>query len=425
MKRCVFVMEAGADKISCAAFAPGKAEPMECWGYPSADINEAARLIRRDLAEKGLRPAKTLLSIHSSRLFMRTLDIPITDRRKLGEVAGLQAADLFLKPADELAIEAMPLEGSRAVVVAVEKARLAEELTALSAAGIEVAWAGPAICSKWLLLKRLSPGEGAFALVDDDSVAAVKDGRPLFFCHLDTADGLLLAVEALEAEGVKLERVFSAGSASLAREAGIEAEDAGAGLEHTALSAVAAQLAEGLSNGVNFLSNYDDPARKVSLGARKKLSWALLFLLVVSWAAFAYLSHGNIRAELASIDARLDKGFTALFPGERPKNPEYALEVRLKELAREKEALAGGVDPLGALSELARAAKGTAVRVHELEASAARVDIKAEAASFEEASAFRDAAARGGYFGKVAITDTRPGQSGKVRFAVSAEKGDK
>lgn len=420
MRKCVLVIESGPRETICAVFSNGSLEPIEYFCYAASDMKEAALSIASDLGKTGLRPSKTLLSIHSSRLSMRMLDIPIAERKKLREVASLQAEDLFVNGLEGLCVDAIPLQGSKALIVGVNKDELARELKALDGAGISVQWAGPALLSKGLLLKGLSEGGAIAALIDDDSITVAKSGEPLFFKHLDSVDDLVLSLSALEADGIKVERFYSAGSRELASMAGIKTT-AAVSLRHPSLAAVALQCGEGMKESVDFLKWHADPKEEGVLRSRTRLSMALIALLALSWGAYSYLRYQNITAETSFVESDMERGYKALFPGEKPKDPGYALEVKIKELARERDIVQGRIEALKAMLELTEAAKGQDVRVHELDASGMRLNIKSEAASFEQASSFREAASKGAFFKKVSITETKPGPGGRVRFTLSAE----
>ncbi|MBI2399999.1 MAG: hypothetical protein HYV23_02915 [Deltaproteobacteria bacterium] len=421
MKGRVLVIEKGLRAVQCAAFNAGELEIVEYFRYDGADLKETAILFISELAKKGIRPAKTLLSIHSSFLSMRIVDIPITERRKLNEVVSLQADDLFVKGLEGLVIDAIPLRAGRAAVVGIEKDELTGQLKALSGAGMSVSWAGPAILSKGLLLKRLSEGQETSALIDDDSITVIREGEPVFFKHLDSADDLLLSLAALDADGINVEKFYSAGKARLAEEAGLSASLSAGADVYPSLLAVAMQFNKGLKDSVDFLKWHADPKIETALRSRLRLSVALVLALALSWGAYSYFRYQNIAGELSSIESRMEKEYGALFPGDRPKNPDYALEVKIKELARERGVLSGRVDALKAMKELSGAARGTTVRVHELEAAGDRVNISSEAASYEEAAAFREAASKGTVFKKVLITETKPGPNSRVRFTMSAQ----
>lgn len=419
--KCVLVIEKGLHRVACGAFRTGSLEPIEYFIYKTSDLKEAARSLSADLGKKGLGPAKTLLSVHSSLLSMRMLDIPITEKKKLREVVTLQAEDLFVNGTDGLIIDAMPVSDGRAVVVAIDKDGLAEQLKAFDDAGFAVQWAGPGLFSKGLLLKRLSAGEETSALIDEDSITVVKAGEACFFKHLDSIDDLLLSLSALEADGIKIEKFFSAGVKGLAASAGIKADDAAGQCEHTSLFAVAMQAREGFKESVDFLKWRQDPKEEAILQRRARLSWALVCVLALSWGAYSYFRYQNISTELNGIESEMEKGYAALFQGDKPKNAEYALEVKIKELAREREVVSGRVEALGAMLELTNAASGKSIRVHEMEASGKRVNISSEAASYEEAASFREAASKGAIFRKVSILETKPGPNGRVKFTLSAE----
>jgi general secretion pathway protein L len=396
---------------------------MEYFSYASCGLTEAARQLSEELGKKALKPVRTLLSIHSSLLSMRLLDIPVTDRRKLKEIISLQAEDLFMKGPESMVLDGLPLPGGKAAAVGVDKNELASQLKALLDAGIAASWAGPALFSKGLILKKLGQTEGAAAFIDDDSITVARDGQSFFFKHLDSVDDLLLSLSALEADGVKIEKYFSCGNDGLAEKAGIEARRAGNGYEHPSLLAVALQFSEGLKESVDFLKWHADPKAQGALKRRIRGMAALLAALVLSWGTYAYLRYQNISAETESIASVTEQGFNELFPGEKPIHPEYALEVKLKELAVDRKVLSGRAEVLTAMLELSKAASKGSLRTNEVRMSGSRLDISGEAASFEEAAAFRESVSKAGLIKKVTITETKPGPGGRVRFNMSAELG--
>lgn len=424
MKKCIFVIEAGPLVTRCAAFGAKGLEPIEYFSYAPGGLNSAARQLSEELGKKGLKPVKTLLSIHSSLLSMRLLEIPVKDRRKLQEIISLQSEDLFMKGPESIVLDGLPLAGGKAAAAGVEKNELASQLKALLDAGIAASWAGPALFSKGLILKKLGQTEGVAAFIDDDSITVSRDAQACFFKHLDSVDDLLLSISALEADGVKIERYFSAGSGELAQKAGIDAQKVGSGYEHPSLLAVALQYSEGLKESVNFLRWHADPKAQGALKRRFRAAAVLSAALVFSWGAYAYLRYQNISAETDTIASVMEQGFNELFPGQVSKNPEYALEVKLKELAVDRAVLSGRTQVLTAMLELSKAApKGKGLRTHEVQMSGNRLVILSEAGSFEEAAVFRESVSKGGLFRKVTITETKPGPGGRVRFSMSAEVG--
>lgn len=424
MKRCVLVIEAGPLATLCAAFATDGLEPMEYFCYDSIGLDSALRQLSEELGKKGLKPVKTLLSIHSSLLSMRLLEIPVKDRRKLQEIISLQSEDLFMKGPESMVLDGLPLAGGKAAAAGVEKNELASQLKSLIDAGLAPSWAGPAIFSKGLILKKLGQTEGAAAFIDDDSITVTRDGQAFFFKHLETVDDLLLSLAALEADGVKIEKYFSAGSNGLAEKAGIAAQKAGSEYEHPSLLAVALQFKEGLKESVNFLKWHADPKAQGALKRRFRAAVALSAALVLSWGAYAYLRYQNISAETDSIASVIEQGFNELFPGEVSKNPEYALEVKLKELAVDRKVLSGRAEVLTAMLELSKAASnGKGLRTHEVQMSGNRLNLSSEAGSFEEAAAFRESVSKAAPLKKVTITETKPAPNGRVRFNMSAELG--
>lgn len=423
MKGCVLIIEAGPHATQCAAFETSGPRLIEYFRYDSCGLKEAARQLSEELDKKGLKPIKTLLSIHSSFLSVRLLDIPVIDRRKLQEIISLQSEELFMKGPESIVLDGLPLPGGKAAAVGVEKKELASQLITLLDAGMAASWAGPALFSKGFILKKLGQTEGAAAFIDDDSITVAKDGQAFFFKHLETVDDLLLSLSALEADGVKIEKYFSAGKDELAEKAGIKAQKAGSGYEHPSLLAAALQFEEGLKDSVNFLRWHADPKAQGALKRRLRAAVALSAALILSWGVYAYLKYQNISAEIGSISSVTERGFNELFPGDKPKNPEYALEVKLKELAVDRSVISGRAEALTSMLELSKAASNGSLRAHEVQMSGNRLDISGEAGSFEEAASFRESVSKAAFFKKVTITETKPGSNGRVRFNMSAELG--
>ena len=421
MKRCVLVVEASRSAVVCGAFSVGSLEPIEYFSCSRPVFADAIKELVGELAGKGLKPVKTLLSIHSSLLSLRLLDIPIQDRRKLQEIISLQAEDFFVRGTSSMVMDGAPLKGGKAAIVGVDKEELTAQLKALNDFGIGASWAGPALLSKDRVLRKLQKNEAAAALIDDDSITVVRDGQACFFKHLDSADDLQLSLAALDADAIKVERFYSAGMNGFADKADIEAEKAPAGYEHPSLLAVALHFKEGLRGSVDFLERHGDPKAESSLNFRRKAAVVFFAALVLSWGVYVYLRHQNMTAEMKSATVAMEAGFKELFPGEAPKNPEYALEVKLSELVREKQVLSGRVSPLDAMIELSKAAPvGGGLRVYETALAGGTVNLTSEAVSFDEAVAFRESLTRSGLFKNVTITDTKPAQNGRVRFGLSA-----
>jgi len=422
MKKCVLVIEASPSEVRAAAFSAGSPEVMEEFSYGPDSLASSFRQLSEDLGGKGLKPVKTLLSIHSSCLSLKLLDIPVADRTKLREIISLQSEELFLKGTESMAIDGLPLPGGKAIAAGVDKSVLAAQLKALSDAGLEASWAGPALLCKGSLFERVAPGQGVAALIDADSITVAKDGKAFFFKHLDSVDDLLLSIAALEADGVRIERYFTAGGEGLLRQAGVDAGDAGCPV-YPSLEAVWLRYREGLKESVDFLKMHEDPGAEPAMKRRLSVTALLAASLVLSWGVYAYLRYQNISAESASIDKAMESGYAAVFPAEKPKDPGYALEIKLKALSEDTRVLLSRTDALGSLLALSEAAPaGGRLRALEVRSSGASLQLSGEAGSFEEAASFRESVLKTGRFSKAAITETKPAPGVRVRFGLSAER---
>lgn len=425
MPRCILVIEAGPDAVLCGAFPPTRGTEPQVFTYSTGDLKEALPMLRRDLESKGIKPAKVLLSIHSSLISMRIVDIPIKDRRKLKKTIIVHSGGLFLKDTDKMLVDALPLSNNRAAFVAIEKDAFARQLQAFKESGMEPCWAGPGMLSKPMLLNRIDRGQsGIAALVDDDSITAVKDGQPLFFKHLGSKEDLVLSLAALDEDGVRIERFYSTGSTGHAQQAGIDATDIGSEYPHASLLAVALHHGRGMADSVDFLKMYADPDAGEKRRVQLRTATGLAAALVIAWGLYSYLKYLNLDAGYRTAASRLETGYSSLFPGERAADPEYGLEVKLKELSNDKALLADRADVLTAMIELSRAAGSTSgVRVNELQAFGPKITVVSEARSFEEAAEFRTSVEKGGLLKNVALTGSKPLPDGRVTFSLSAETG--
>ena len=130
---------------------------------------------------------RVILALPAAQLFLRELDLPITDRRKLREVVPFELKGETALEDEELAADALPLGGGKSLAVWGRTREVGERIRLLGAQKLEPEVATFSPCH-WGVL--LSPGErsGAVAVSDGEALAVFRDGTLLFCRPLVSAD---------------------------------------------------------------------------------------------------------------------------------------------------------------------------------------------------------------------------------------------
>ena len=420
MAKTVLVIEEGMTSIRAAVFSsldelasvtvPAGADPLASF----VKVFEALRPRFRSFST-------VIVSLPPSEIRMSSVNVPITDKRKLDATLAFEAKDLFAGDTEDLILEGLPLGEGRALVAATGLAAVKARVAALRALGVEPSWIGSSLFSKAIILNKLTNGRAA--LVDDRSITASAGGRPVFFKTLKQAVDLKMALFAMKEDGIEPDEFYIMNDAfkdalassgkPLKPVAGITAD--------AALLAMAEQYGQGLKGSINFLrdelleSSGPSPERR-----QIKISFALLAAVAVLWAGYSALRYRSMSLEAASLRSGLRESYSELFPGEtRLVDPSRQLLGRSKSLKDEGGIINEGVDLTGALKAVAKASAGLDIRVHELKAANGRLTARAEAPSFERAEAFRSSLS-GDFFNGVAITDLKASVAGGVTFNFDA-----
>lgn len=362
-----------------------------------------------------------IVSLPPSLLRMSSVNVPISDKRKLDATLAFEAKDLFAGDTEGLILEGLPLGEGRALVAATAIGAVKARVAALRALGVEPSWIGASLFSKAVILNKLTNGRAA--LVDDVSITASADGRPVFFKTLKDAGDLKMALFAMKEDGIEPDEFFIINDAftSALASIGKPLRPVDGITANASLLAMAEQYGQGLKGSINFLRDELLESSGPSPEARQiKISFALIAAIAVLWAGYSALRYISMGQEAASLKSGLRESYSELFPGEtRLVDPSHQLLARSKSLKEEGAIINEGVDLTGALSAVGKASEGLGIRVHELKATNNRLTARAEAPSFEKAEAFRGALS-GGFFNGVSITDLKASVAGGVTFNFDA-----
>lgn len=388
----------------------------------------------RELSAGGRQNDRVLLSIDPERLYSRTLELPIADRRKLREVLPLELKGETILPPEELAFDAIPLGDGKVMAVWGLATKLEADISAMKDAGLEPEVTG---CSlyHWNLL--LPEGCATAALTDGRSLAVYADGEPLLFRTLEKEDYLLeisRTLALLEAgRGIRIEQVLLHGPAASAtralpdpaaaegsrfstltpnRELAEAFAGEGTALEYAGAWAMAAASLVG--EPVNFrhgrlayTAGMEQLRKKLRLTAI--LGAAALLLLVAETGLRYYF----VKSDLSSLDKSILQTYREVFPTRTKPVDEVA---ELKSEIRRLGGSSAGPGVLHALNLIAGAKGEGILGVYEAEIEGARVLIKGDARSFQAVNDFKSGLSAD--FDSVEMAEAKSRPDGSVAFTL-------
>ncbi|HYS43507.1 MAG TPA: hypothetical protein VEM32_05950 [Geobacteraceae bacterium] len=103
----------------------------------SIDAEHPFASMLAEIKKKGIAEEKVVLAIPPSRLFMREVELQLTDRRKVREVLPLEMKGETAVDADELVFDALPLAGGRFLAIWGKREEIAKEIGAMTGEGME------------------------------------------------------------------------------------------------------------------------------------------------------------------------------------------------------------------------------------------------------------------------------------------------
>jgi general secretion pathway protein L len=417
----ILIVALKSDELTLASFRPRKggvsflaAERHPLEGGP----DELARILNGAAPVAGER--RVVLALPPSRLFMRELELPLTDRAKVRELLPLELKGETALETDELAFDALPLVSGRFLAVWARSSVLAEKIELLKGVGLE-----PELVTASLFhWEKLAPAAGTIAVTDGEGLAVYRDGKPVYFRALPPgsgAEGISRTIAALEiSQGVQVDQTISytrstgeaqalaQGSRGLA-----EAFDGDAHAAHDLAGAyaVAAAVAEG--SAVNLRRGaLAYTAGNEKLYRRLRLTMILAGLVLALVFAESAVRYALAKRDLNSLDLSIRGVYKEVFPTRKKPVDEVAeLRAEIRRLTGAKTSS----NLLKLLKDLAEAKGDGVTGIYETEVDGPEVRLKGEARSFQAANDFKGRAAK--ILDGAEVSDIKSRPDGSVSFA--------
>lgn len=420
------------DELLCARFQRRRGELVFLAGGRQ-DLNPT-RPFTATLAElAGARreQEKIVLALPSTQIFLRELDLPISDRRKARQVLPLELKGETAIDTDQLVFDAIPLADGKTLAVWSKRETVADLIRTMTEAGLEPELVSAAPLH-WPELLTSADNTDSVAITDGDAVAVMRNGRLLFCRPLvggDLATEIMQTLAALElAKGITVKEVLLHGAAArqplpAARAdltfrplplAGLLAQtfgnDHATALDLASPCAVAVAFAAG--SAVDFRSGDLVYTAGRELARRKfRLTLALAATLVLLLVAEAGVRYFLVRRDLASLDNSIATIYREAFPG-RKKQVDAVGELRaeIKRLGSRSE----GSNVLSTLTKAAEIKGDDILGIYEAEFDNGQLRLKGDARSFQAANDFRNRAAAA--FSNAEVSEIKSKPDGTVSF---------
>ena len=413
LKRTELVLAGFRAKKGGVSFVSAERHPLE------GEEGELSRILKGTSLAAG--EHRVILSLPPTMLFMRELELPITDRAKVRELLPLELKGETALDTDALAFDALPLTEGKHLAVWGRVKELSEKIELLKGAGLE-----PEMVTASLFhWNKIAPASGTVAVTDGEALAAFSEGAPLYFRALPPGSGeseLARTVAALElARGVQVGRVISYAAASKVGESlapstrGLSEAfggDARAAHDLAGAYAVAAAVADGTA------LNLRRGALAYTAGNEKLYRWLRLSMILAAALVLLVFAESGVRyylvqRDLASLDLSIKGIYKEVFPT-RKKAVDEVSELR-SEIKR-REGAKPSSNLLKLLKDLAEIKGEDVAGIYETELDGSEVRIKGDAKSFQAANDFKARTANLLDGAEVSETKSRP--DGSVTFTL-------
>jgi general secretion pathway protein L len=381
---------------------------------------------------------KIILAAPPALLYMREIELPITDRRKVREVLPLELKGETALDTDELVFDALPLAGGRFLAIWARHAKIAEEIRIMTEQGME-----PEIVTSslfhWQEILPVIAGNEPVALTDGEAIAVFAGGAPVYFRSLGHGDLAEVAktLAALElARGIKVGGVFLHGGAAR-RWPSESLKDVPAGVSFTSLP-VTDDLAALFSADTSAALDLAGTAalaktcmREEPLNLRRgnlaytagldkfrrklRLTFCLAAALVLLLVGEAGLRYFLVTRDLNSLDNSIRTIFRQVFPNRKKSADEVAeLRSEIKRLG----GTATSQSILPTLKKLAELKGGDIDGFYETQIEGGQLSLKGDARSVQAVNDFRNRAAAA--FSGADVSEIKSRADGSVSFAFKA-----
>jgi general secretion pathway protein L len=385
----------------------------------------------QEFAAKKADESRVILSIPADHLFMREMELPIADRRKVRELLPLELKGETAVDTDQLVFDALPLDEGKVLAVWAKQHWLQDIIALLTEHGLEPEIVTASLFN-WQSLIPVEAANGTIALTDSESLVVYRDKKPIFFRTLTGGEGeterTLAAVEI--SKGVTVERVFAHGGHSKkgtsgtltgspispllidGNFSGTFAGDADAARDLAGTYAVAQSVIGG--DPINLRSGkLAYTAGRVKARKKLRLSIILAASVVVLLLAEAGLRWYLVKKDLDSLNASIAKIYRDVFPTRKKAVDEVG------ELKSEIRRLGGGgasSNTLSVLKGLAEAKGDDILGIFETEIDGNQVRLKGDAKSFQAVNDFKAKSA--GVLTGAEVGETKSRPDGSVTFVL-------
>ncbi|HLO27360.1 MAG TPA: type II secretion system protein GspL [Geobacteraceae bacterium] len=399
-----------------------------------------------DIKARASAEEKVVLAIPPALLFMREIELPIAERRKVREILPLEMKGETAVDTDELVFDALPLEGGKSIAIWCKREKVAGEIRSMTGQGLE-----PAIVTAslfhWHALLPDKASADPVALTDGEAVAVYRNGLPVYFRPLgsgEMATEVSRTLAALEiTKGIKVDTVYLHGSAAR-KAAAAPLANVPDGLTFTILP-VGAELAATFPSDSTAATDLagafalaracssDEPVdfRRGDLAytaglvqTRRKLRLPLC--LAAAFAVLLFAEAGTryflVTRDLNSLNTSVRSIFREVFPTRKKSADEVAeLRSEIKRLSG-----AAAVHPiLPVLKKLAELKGDDISGIYETEIEGGQVRLKGDARSVQGVNDFKSRAAVVFAGAEVGEVKSRPDGSVSFVFKATIKEGEK
>jgi general secretion pathway protein L len=396
-------------------------------GARAAGGTELAAAIRSFLPPLGDEPRIVFL-LPPGQVFIREVDLPIRERRKVREVLSMELRGETALDADDLIFDAVPLAEGKTLAVWAKEKEVSHAIREGSEAGAEP----ESVTASMFSWKYIVPGEattGYAALTDGAAVAVFRDGEPIFFRPLSRPEDLAATLAAVEiGRGIEVGKIYHFGELAVDPPSGLEGATyplpaAGEFAASFGGDATAARLAAGAyaallghlsGEGVEFRAGKLACTReRDAFRKRLRVPLFLATLLALLLVGDAGLRYWLARKDIASLDASIGAIYREVFPG-RKKGVDEPAELRGE--IRKLTSTGTGGNVLAALNALAEAKGDDVTALLETEVDGTQLRVKGEARSVQGVTDFRNRLAR--HLASVEEGELKSRPDGSVSFTM-------
>ncbi|GAB7028197.1 type II secretion system protein GspL [Geotalea toluenoxydans] len=389
-------------------------------------------VLLQEFAAKKAEERRVILAIPSNHLFMREMELPIADRRKVRELLPLELKGETAVDTDQLVFDALPLTEGKVLAVWAKHHWLQETIALLVEKGLEPEIVTASLFN-WQSLIPAEAGTGTVALTDGESLVVYQDKKPIFFRVLAGGESetarTLAAVEI--AKGTAVERAFAHGGHS--RQDAPGTSPAAASISPLAIDGEFAETFAGDADAARDLAGAYAVARAVIAGdainlrsgdlaytagtakTRKKLRLSMILAgcVVALLFAEAGLRWYLVKKDLDSLNSSINKIYREVFPTRKKAVDEVAeLRSEIKRLNSGK----ASSNTLIVLKTLAEAKGDDIFGVFEAEIDGNQVRLKGDAKSFQAVNDFKTKSAS--LLSGAEVSETKSKPDGSVTFVL-------